>query len=246
MTQLNQKDLASAAKKVKFSDIEDDVRSHFPSSSHSRAMISHFVKEAFPNAEHKKMGKQRQTYVLGIEAVPETSTSPQVSTESQPLQQEVEKLQQELCCSKEEITNLQDEVGEYKRKLAAMQQEVAELRASSVSPSLLHSQMQVALRPSNIVYSGPSTIERFQSFSVQGAISELKRLAPDVYKLMATIGTTCTLDSEGEDRETRLSELRCVTSLCALLKNRSTKVLGIQLLVTFMLIARATSKQVRE
>ena len=90
-----------------------------------------------------------------------------------------------------------------------MQQEVAELRASSVSPLLLQSQMQVALHPSNIVYSGPSTIERFQSFSVEG---ELKKLAPDVYKLMATIGTTHTLDSEGEDRETRLSDLRCVTS----------------------------------
>ena len=236
----------SAAKKVKFSDIEDDVSSHFPSSSHSRAMISHFVKQAFPNAEHKKMGKQRQTYVLGIEAVPETSTRPlQVSTDSQPLQQEVEKLQQELCCSKE-VTNLQDEVGEYKRKLAAMQQEVAELRASSVSPSLLQSQMQVALHPSNIVYSGPSTIKHFQSFSVQGVISELKRHAPDVYKLIAALGTTHTLDSEGEDRETRLSDLRCVTSLCAMLKNRSMKVLGIQLLITFMLIARATSKQVRE
>ena len=51
----------SAAKKIKFSDIEDGVRSQFPSSSHSRAMISQFVKQAFPNAEHKKMGKQRQT-----------------------------------------------------------------------------------------------------------------------------------------------------------------------------------------
>ena len=183
--------------------------------------------------------------MLGIEAVPDT-TRPQSSSECRPLQQEVQKLQNELCISKQEVNNLQVEVGEYKRQIAAMQKEVAELRSSSVLPSHLQSQMQVALHPSNVLYSGPSSIERFHSFSVESAVAELKRLAPDVYRLIATLATTHRLDVEGEDREARLTDLRCVTSLSTLLKNRSMKVLGIQLLLSFMLIARATSKQVRE
>lgn len=36
-----------------------------------------------------------------------------------------------------------------------------------------------------------------------------------------------------------------ITSLCTLLKGRSIRVLRVQLLLTFMLIARATNKQVR-
>lgn len=43
---------------------------------------------------------------------------------------------------------------------------------------------------------------------------------------------------------TQVTQLRSVLSLLTLLKCRSVKVLGVQLLITFMLITRATSRQV--
>ena len=207
-------------------------------------MISQFVKQAFPNTEHKKLGKQRQTYVLGIEPVSEAGASFPSSSECQLLQQEVKKLRDELCWYQQEVKNLQEELGECKRTVEALQQEVSELRTSSISPSLLQSQMQAALRPNNLVHSGPSSVERFKSFSIQNVIAELKRHTPDVYNLIAALGTTHTRPRD--DQGTNVSDLRSLTSLCTLLKNRSMKVLGIQLLLTFMLIARATSKQVRK
>ena len=90
---------------------------------------------------------------------------------------------------------------------------------------------------------GPNTVNHFEEFSIDVVIAELKRNAPDVHKLFSILGQTNRHD-DGDDLK-RLSQLRVMTSMTTLLKCRSVKVLGVQLLIVFMLIARSTSKQVK-
>ena len=90
-------------------------------------------------------------------------------------------------------------------------------------------------------YHGPDTVDHFNSFSIDYVISELHTHAPDVFRLFNMIGN---VDHREDADNTKIAQLRSVSSLLNLLKCRSVKVLGVQLLLTFMLIARATNKQV--
>ena len=119
--------------------------------------------------------------------------------------------------------------------------ESEQTQASSISPSLLENHMQATMNPSSRVYSGPNSVQRFQVFSIDSVIAELKTHAPDLYKLIVALGSTRTVEGEVAS----LSELRAATSMCILSRNRLMRVLGVQLLLTYMLIARATSKQVQ-
>ena len=71
-------------KRVKFSDVSDDheLQKHFPKeySSRDSSLIIH---EAFPNADSKRFGKARQTYLLGLERQPVASTFSPAATLSE-------------------------------------------------------------------------------------------------------------------------------------------------------------------
>ena len=93
------------------------------------------------------------------------------------------------------------------------------------------------------VFHGPSTQDHFHQFSIDKVIDELKTNAPDLVEFFGMLGQTNRHDEQ--DDLARLGQLRLMTSMATLLKCRSVQVLGIQLLLTFMLIARSTSKQVK-
>ena len=169
--------------------------------------------------------------MLGIEPV---SGAVVGSCEDRPLQLENQRLQEELRQQKQENLRLQEELSRLHQSMIESEQK----QASSISPSLLESQMQATMNPSSRVYSGPNSVQRFQVFSID---SELKTHPSDLCKLNVALGSTCTIEGEVAS----LSELRAATSMCILFKNRSMRVLGVQLLLTYMLIARATSKQVQ-
>ena len=86
----------------------------------------------------------------------------------------------------------------------------------------------------------PNTVENFHNFSIESVISELQKHTPDVFQLLQQLGATSDHESEGHT----VHDLRPLMAIIALLKNRSVRVLGVQLLLTFTLIARATNKQV--
>ena len=96
----------SAAKKVKFSEIEEGIRQQFPSSEYSHSMISQLVQEAFPSAKRKRFGKKAITYVLGIEPASGIGSY----EEHQPLQLENQRLKEELRQQKYENLRLQEEL----------------------------------------------------------------------------------------------------------------------------------------
>ncbi len=89
---------------------------------------------------------------------------------------------------------------------------------------------------------GPDSPEHFDSFSIDTVITELKTHVPDLHRLFMTLGD---VERNKKDADARpVEETRAVTSLCALLKARSVRVQGIQLLLGFMLVARSTNRQV--
>ena len=121
--------------------------------------------------------------------------------------------------------------------------EQAQQHHSLISAATLDSELSGLLCSDLSVFHGPDTIEHFDGFSVDGVLAEMRSHAPAVLQLLNTIGQSSRHD-DGTDLA-RLSQLRVMTSLTSLLKCRSVQVLGIQLLITFMLIARSTNKQVR-
>ena len=88
---------------------------------------------------------------------------------------------------------------------------------------------------------GPDTVERFEQFSMSAVISELQSNCPELYKLVQQLGSTQRNARDGARPD---EELKAVMALCTLLNARSARTKGLQLMVSLMLVARATGRQV--
>ena len=218
----------SAEKKVKFSDIEDDLTSQFPSTSWNSRIVSETVRAAFPLSESKQHGKSHHRYIHGIEisVSDPTDLTATITFLKESLEMEKMKNEQLQLPGK----HLEQHITELK-----------DLQSTAFWPDVIDSQIHQAMNPTHSVYHGPDTLDHFHSFSVDGVISELRSHAPDVFRLFSLIGKT---DGHDDSDIATVTQLKAISSLVSLLKCRSVKVLGVQLLLTFMLIARATSKQV--
>ena len=100
----------------------------------------------------------------------------------------------------------------------------------------LNQQLDAVMNPHHLVFHGPDTVEHLEPFSIDDVVSEFKQHAPDLHEVFQSLGKS------SDDDPNR--EIKIITSLCTLIKSRSKKVLGLQLLISFMLLARSTSKQV--
>ena len=107
-----------------------------------------------------------------------------------------------------------------------------------MSPVMLTQQAD-HLQHSSLILCGPDTPDHFQNFSIDGVIQELQEQAPDMYKFFMQL---CDVQRNvSPDSSISIKE---ITSLCTVLNARSNRVKGLQLLISMMLIARSTSKQV--
>ena len=123
----------------------------------------------------------------------------------------------------------------------ALQQRVRELkqRVRELEQPVLSNEMSSLMTPNLFLYHGPNNITNFDIFSLDCLVEEVEKLAPNLFQLFQTLGQT----SRNSDDD-RSDDVMAVMSLCTLLKCRSQRVLGIQLLITLMLLARSTNKQV--
>ena len=140
--------------------------------------------------------------------------------------------------SSEQIASLQHQIDLLQKKVSDLRQQ----HVSLISTRTLDTQMSQLLHPHHCIFHGPNTVDHFNELSVDGIITEVSTHAPDLYKLLNVLGQTSRHD-EADDLA-QLSKLRVMTSMTALLKCQSVQVLGTQLLLGFMLIARSTSRQV--
>lgn len=208
------------SKRVKFSDILDEATTEL-SPTVSNFSLARAIKDEFPNAVSKKAGDKRHIYIYGIE---KGTTVPD--------------LQLSLDTALRRNEHLEQEVRQLKQK-------VAELQHESALAKKLDDQMQSLVNPNMLAYHGPDTIAHLQCFSLDSMMDEFIVNAPDVMDLIRHLGKCDRYESgDAGEEHLRIATLRSVTALCTLLKCRSVKVLGLQLLLSIMLIARATNKQV--
>ena len=225
-----------APKRVKVSDIHQQLEQRYTAQcSHHR--VAGLIQRAFPNAESKVAGKSRSKHVFGIQAVTdpsEATTSSQGNT-STSTQLSVAQLTGLLESERAETLKLH-------QKIALLQARVRELERTT--PVSLGQQADLLVSKNNtLIACGPDSYEHFQDFSIDGMIHELREQVPDVYAFFMHLGDVERNVSPGEVSSTQ--ELKAVSSLCTLLNARCNRVKGMQLLISMMLLARSTGRQVR-
>ena len=214
---------------MKFSDVHQELEKELEQKFSTNA-VSQAIKDAFPLSYSKPAGKSRQKHVFGIVPLPGTSASHEQSAASQC--NVIDQLQAER--TKNEV--LQVQIQQLEMKVKELEQAQ---RASFVAEDL-SKQIGQVIQHGYQVLDGPNTLQHFQEFSV---ISELRAYAPDVDRLFMTLGET-SRNITSDDSHPCVEEIRATASLCTLLKARSVRVKGIQLLLAFMLIAHATHRRV--
>ena len=109
-----------AAKKVKFSEVKDEIGRCCPSSSSvSSPMLPRAISEEFPNAESKKLGKSRQVYIFGVDRLHDEGESSSGGYLSAATGSDDSALQ--LALQKNE--DLQHQIGLLQEKIADMEQQ---------------------------------------------------------------------------------------------------------------------------
>ena len=72
-------------------------------------------------------------------------------------------------------------------------------------------------------------------------VAELEKHSPELYQLFEKVGDT-ERNAEGDEQSTE--GVKAICSLCSLLNARSSRAKGLQLMMSLMLIARSTARQV--
>ena len=74
-----------AAKKVKFSDLHEQLQSQFPLAQLSPYSVSRSIQGAFPNAVSRRCGKSKHKYIFGMaQNIPISATQSETSTSNSP------------------------------------------------------------------------------------------------------------------------------------------------------------------
>ena len=160
---------------------------------------------------------------------------PSLLTTDQSLGQQLELERQKNAQLVVKVQGLEATVGQQEQQLVNMGELVSVSLASQLDEVVQHTTHQI--------YHGPDSIEHFDAFTVEDVIRELQMDAPDVYQLFQTLGNT-KRNKRSDQEMYSPEELKALMSACILLNARSQRVKGLQLLMSIMLVARSTSKQV--
>ena len=223
-----------SAKRVKVSSIKGALESHF-SQKYEHKTLSSLIEETFPNTERRRLSQDRATHVLGLEEVqPEVPIPPPTIV--------VDEEKEEL---KARIRELEQTVRDLRVRLSQLEEQ---LRSTSISTSSLTTQADYLLHRNMAMYHGPNTIDHFSEFSLDSIRAEIKHTAPALFQLFTTLShSVMTGDpSQYSNDDQSCDDTKAITSLSILLRSRSAKALGLQLLIGMMLVGRATSRRVRD
>ena len=204
------------------SDIHQQIAQQFPSDPIDHGQVGRLIMKAFPNAQSKRIGEEK-TFIVGIElcaTLQPTSESPEALLQVEKARSEQLSLQVQM--------------------LEARVREL-EQRPLQHTYNPLLKQVEAVFREGQNVLHGPDTPTRFDNFSLAAVTDELRTFAPDLFSLLNRLAKS---QRNEASEEVTVEQRKVVMSLCTLLNARSQRVKGLQLLISFMLVARATSKQV--
>lgn len=123
-------------------------------------------------------------------------------------------------------------------QLRQLETETSASASTCACKSLLMQQMDSLTQHGDQILHGPNTLARFPEFSMKGITEEIHKHAHYVYQLFLHLRYT-------DSKETPVEERKAIMSLCTILNAWCRQANGLQLLLSFMLIARATSTQVK-
>ena len=235
------------SKRTKFSEVSAELHSHFPKKKYSSLEVSRLIRDTFPGTESKACGKSRQKHILGLERI---TTSSQPGSNAQCSSSET--IEPEHTASHTldysdlliENQQLKARVIGYSDLLIENQRLKTRLQElEKTSPTSLCHQADAIIHHKSPVTQGPSSLDSFHELDLASIIAELKFRAPDLYHLYVVLGDT-QRNRQNEDVQVTTEEVKVVASMCSMLNARSARMKGLQLLVSFMLVARATCRQV--
>ena len=213
---------------MKRSDVLHLLQQNYPDANEYD--VRRVVTMGFPDAQ-----SDRSTYILGIRPSHPHSTATEMSSATLLVSPVTERISNEVAMLAAENSKLQERVSELEMKLQY-------LRQSSISLPEIHHQLERLISSDSIIMHGPDTLERLQSFTIDSVLAELHTYAPDLLQLFETLGQT-SRNIHGDDLA--VEQIKGLVSICTLLNARTQRAKGLQLLIGIMLIARATSKQVK-
>ena len=135
----------------------------------------------------------------------------------------------------EENAALRQRIDELEQAVNLMEQQ------HPITVTTLLEEFNRVTSPVNSIYHGPDTSSHFQQFSLESLQAECRKHAPTALQLCQAIAD---VDRHESKSDIHRAQARVMMCMCSLVKSRSTRVQGVQLLNTMMLIARSTSRQV--
>ena len=210
---------------------------------------SHVVSQAFPNLLKKRMQLhgQKATHIIGLQRTceqsqdtispteigPSSSSGPVSSVRPSPVGPNVESQLEEEKARNQALTL---RVKELEGRVKELEQQPQ----GAISLPLLSQQLDSLIHCGTHVMDGPDTPSHFEAFSLTLVMDEIESFAPEVFHLFMNLGNS---GRYGQTQITNVKE-KVAMSLCTLLNSRTNRAKGVQLMISLMLIARATSKQV--
>ena len=217
------------SKRTKFSEVSAELHSHFPDKKYSTYAVSRLIHDTFPGTESKACGKSRQKHILGLQRSLQPGSNAQCSS-SDP----------------EPIDHTPSHTLSYADLLIENQRLKARvMELEKTSPTALCHQADAVIRHKSPVTQGPSSLDSFHELDLASIIAELQCHAPDLYHLYMVLGDA-QRNRQKDDFQVTTEEVKVVASMCSTLNARSARMKGLQLLVSIMLVARATCRQVRK
>ena len=174
-----------------------------------------------------------------VERAPDKAGSPPFPGTSSSLSEaaKITALQLELAVERDRRAALELEIDMLKKRVPAE----SEVQSAAQYQQLLCSEVDSVVCSRQMLLHGPDTVERFEEFSMSAVITELQASCPPLYQLVQQLGCT---PRNARDGCLPDEELKGVMAVCTLLNARSARVKGLQLMISLMLVARATGRQV--
>ena len=185
----------------------------------------HSSKISLSRVFFEKGGKIQVLILFSNESNDPTPVTPQPSASGQ---QQMD--------SKEQLRMMNSQLTERIKELECRIHQLEQAQWEFNSDNLLV-ELDALIQRNVAAYHGPGTVEHLERFSMDTITAEFVQHAPHLYQLLCKLG-------QGQCQSDMQKSNQAIMCLCALMKGRSKMVLGMQLLITFMLIARATSRQV--
>ena len=226
------------AKRVKFSGVHESLMAQFPSELITKQTASHAIQEAFPNTQKQRLGWEKNTYIVGIQSPVQVHPSDPVDV----LQAQNQQLTERVHQLEARIRELEEQTSQSTSLVCQETLLPSMTQTHPDTTSNIMQQLDSLLQNGCQIIHGPDTPDHFPEFTLDAVIGEVQSIAPNVYQLFFQLGNT---DRNKSDDETSVEERKAIMSLCTVLNARSQNAKGLQLLLSIMLIARATSKQVR-